>query len=102
MFKEQIDLKDPRVLFVLSQPPAEEFLVNLFSKQLKNLSIKQIQPKILDKLELKNIKPFIWSRKVFLADRFVLNYQSCENNLELNFCKFLDKADDVKKFIKIP
>lgn len=102
MFKKEINLDDPRVLYVLSESSAEEFIVNLFTKELKNLTIKEQEPKVLDKLELKNTKPFVWSRQVFPADKSVLNYQPCGNNLEVAFCKFFDKAKDVKKLFKIP
>ncbi|MGC8979027.1 DEAD/DEAH box helicase family protein [Caldisericum sp.] len=102
MFKQEVNLDDPRVLFVLSMPDSEEFLVNLFSKELKKVSIKQQEPKVLDKLELKETKPFVWSRQVYPADKSVLNYQPCGNNLEVEFCKFLDKTKDVKSFFKIP
>ncbi|MEM4347892.1 MAG: DEAD/DEAH box helicase family protein [Candidatus Altiarchaeota archaeon] len=102
MFKQEVDLGDPRVLFVLSEPNSEEFLINLFSKELKKISIKQQEPKVLDNLELKDTKPFVWSRQVYPAEKSVLNYQPCSNNLEVDFCKFLDKVEDVKKFFKIP
>ncbi|MEM5777200.1 MAG: DEAD/DEAH box helicase family protein [Candidatus Aenigmatarchaeota archaeon] len=102
MFKEEVDLNDPRVLFVLSEPSSEEFLINLFTRELKKISIKQQEPKIIDNLELKNTKPFVWSRQVYPAEKSVLNYQPCSNNLEVDFCKFLDKSKDVKKFLKIP
>jgi len=102
MFKEEVDLEDPRVLFVLSEPESQEFLINLFSEELKKVSIKEKEPTVIDRLELKNIKPFVWSRQVFPADKSVLNYQPCSNNLEVEFCKFLDKCRDVKAFLKIP
>lgn len=102
MFKQEVKLEDPRVLFVLSEPASEEFLINMFSKELKKISIKQQEPKVLDNLELKDTKPFVWSRQVYPAEKSVLNYQPCENNFEVDFCKFLDKVKDIKKFFKIP
>jgi len=102
MFRKEVDLEDPRVLFVLSEPASQEFLINLFSAELKKVSIKEKEPAVIDKLELKEIKPFVWSRQVFPADKSVLNYQPCGNNLEVAFSKFLDKVKDIKKFLKIP
>lgn len=102
MFKKEVDLQDPRVLFTLSESFSDEFLVGLFAKELKNISLKEKKPFVLDNLELKNIKPFVWSRQVYPADKSILNYQPCGNHLEVGFCKFLDKAKDVKKFLKIP
>jgi type III restriction enzyme len=80
MFKQEIDLNDPRVLFVLSEPASQEFLINLFSNELKKATITEKEPEVIDKLELKDIKPFVWSRQVFPADKSVLNYQPCGNN----------------------
>jgi len=102
LFKKEVDLNDPRVLYVLSEPETQEFLINMFSKILKEISLKEKEPEIIDKLELKDIKPFVWSRQVFPADKSVLNYQPCDNNLEVAFSKFLDRVTDVKKFLKIP
>ena len=102
MFKKEVDLEDPRVLFVLSKSESQEFLINLFSEELKKISIKEKEPEIIDRLELKDIKPFVWSRQVYPADKSVLNYQPCSNNLEVEFSKFLDKCKDVKAFLKIP
>ena len=102
MFKKEVDLEDPRVLFVLSKSESQEFLINLFSEELKKISIKEKEPEIIDRLELKDIKPFVWSRQVYPADKSVLNYQPCSNNLEVEFSKFLDKCKDVKVFLKIP
>jgi len=80
MFKKEVDLEDPRVLFVLSKSESQEFLINLFSEELKKISIKEKEPEIIDRLELKDIKPFVWSRQVYPADKSVLNYQPCSNN----------------------
>ncbi|MEM3399904.1 MAG: DEAD/DEAH box helicase family protein [Candidatus Micrarchaeia archaeon] len=101
-FKKKVDLDDPRVLFVLSEPPSENFLVSLFSDVLKKISIKEEKPKILEILELKDTKPFVWSRQVYPANHSVFNYQPCENDLEVSFSKFLDNAPDIKAFAKLP
>ena len=45
---------------------------------------------------------FPWSRKVHQADHCVLNMVPCDNEFELAFSKFLDDAEDVKSFSKLP
>jgi hypothetical protein len=46
--------------------------------------------------------PFPWSRKVHEADHCVLNMVPCDNEFELAFSKFLDDAEDVQAFSKLP
>lgn len=102
MFNGDVDLDDPRVLSILSEPQVEDFLLKMFSDKMKKISIKQSEPTILKSFKLSDTAPFVWSRPVYPAKRSVLNYQPCGNNLELKFCKFLDEAEDIKAFMKMP
>ena len=47
------------------------------------------------------MKPFVWAKLVYPADKCILNYVPCDNNLEVDFSKWLDKLDDVDAFTKI-
>jgi type III restriction enzyme len=49
----------------------------------------------------KPARPFVWSKMVYPANRCVFNYVSCDNDLEVDFSKFLDSAEDVEAFSKI-
>jgi hypothetical protein len=51
---------------------------------------------------LSSCQPFPWSRKVHEADHCVLNMVPCDNEFELAFSKFLDDAEDVQAFSKLP
>jgi len=51
---------------------------------------------------LSSCQPFPWSRKVHEADHSILNMVPCDNDFELQFSKFLDTAEDVRAFSKLP
>ena len=51
---------------------------------------------------LSTTPPFPTSKKLLEAKKTVFNYTACGNEFEYDFAKFLDKADDVKSFAKIP
>ena len=101
LFKKEIELEDPRVLYVLSEPVTEEFIFKLFVERLRNLTFKIEEPKLIDTINVKNTKPFVWSKQVYPADKTVFNYIPCDNEFEIRFAKFLDNCKDVKSFIKV-
>jgi type III restriction enzyme len=101
LFKNKVKLDDPRLLYVLSEPETEEFILKLFIDNLRNLTFKTEKPQLVENRAIKNTKPFTWSRQVYPANKTVFNYIPCENELELRFAKFLDSADDVISFVKI-
>jgi len=100
LFKKKVKLEDQRVLYVLSESPTEEFLINLFVEKLRKITFKSEKPKLITKINLKNTKPFPWSRLVYPANKTIFNYVPCDNELEVSFAEFLDSADDVTSFIK--
>ncbi|GAI06751.1 unnamed protein product [marine sediment metagenome] len=58
-------------------------------------------PEKKDTIKLSNTRPFIWSKLVYPANRCIFNYVPCDNDFELDFAKFLDRAEDVEAFSKI-
>jgi len=52
-------------------------------------------------IKLSTIRPFVWSQQVYAANKCIFNYAACDNNFEVNFAKFLDRANDVKAFVKL-
>ena len=48
------------------------------------------------------MEPMPWSRKVYEAHKCVLNLVPCDNDFEKAFAKFLEHADDVRAFSKLP
>lgn len=101
LFTEKVDLADPRVLYKLSSPEVQEQLISLFVEAFKNMSFVEREPEKVDFIKLSDTKPFVWSKMVYPAGRCIFNYVPCDNDFEVDFAKFLDRAEDVVAFSKI-
>jgi len=101
LFAEKIDLEDPRVLYQLSYPPVQEKLINLFVNSFKDKTFTEREPQLTDFIKLSDTSPFVWSKLVYPANKCIFNYVPCDDNLELDFAKFLEQADDVESFTKM-
>ena len=101
LFTEKVDLEDPRVLYKLSSPEIQERLINLFVNTFRDMTFTEREPQKVDTTKLSNIKPFVWSKLVYPADKSIFNYVPCDSNFEVDFVKFLDRAEDVEAFTKI-
>jgi type III restriction enzyme len=101
LFVEPVDLDDPRVLLILSSPFIQEKILKVFVDSLKDITFKEREPIKVDVIKLSTIRPFVWSQQVYAANKCIFNYATCDNNFEVNFAKFLDRANDVKAFVKL-
>lgn len=101
LFCEKVDLDDPRVLYKLSSHEVQEQLINLFVKSFKDRTFVEREPEKVDFIKLSDTSPFVSSKMLYPANRCIFNYVPCDNNFELDFAKFLDRAEDVDAFSKI-
>ncbi|PNS00259.1 hypothetical protein X927_04145 [Petrotoga mexicana DSM 14811] len=101
LFSEKVDLDDPRVLYMLSSPEVQERLTRLFVEAFKNMTFIEMEPEKIYFIKLSDTSPFPSSKMVYPADRCIFNYVPCDNDFELDFAKFLDRAEDVLAFSKI-
>ena len=101
LFTEKIDLEDPRVLYKLSSPEVQEQLINLFVNAFKKMTFTEREPEKKDTIKLSDTRPFVWSKLVYPANRCIFNYVPCDNDFEVDFAKFLDRAEDAVAFSKI-
>jgi type III restriction enzyme len=101
LFTEKVDLHDPRVLYKLSSPETQEQLINLFVNAFKDMTFTEREPHKKDTIKLSDTRPFVWSKLVYPASRCIFNYVPCDNDFEVDFAKFLDRAEDVTAFSKI-
>jgi type III restriction enzyme len=101
LFTEKVHLEDPRVLYKLSSPKVQEKLINLFVNAFKDMTFTEREPEKRDTIKLSDTRPFVWSKMVYPANRCIFNYVPCDNDFEVNFAKFLDRAEDVEAFSKI-
>ncbi len=102
-FGRWVDLNDMITVRAMSTQVASYVCIQEFSRVLKQLSIADQVPQLLapDRL-LSTCQPFPWSRKVYEANHCVFNMVPCDNDFERAYVRFLDNADDVRAFAKLP
>jgi len=101
LFSKKVELDDPRVLYKLSSPEIGEKLIKLFVETFKDMTFSEREPEKEDFIKLSDTNPFVWSKIVYPANKCIFNYVPCDNDLEVDIAKFLDKVDDVIAFSKI-
>lgn len=94
-------IEDSRFLLLISEPKIISFLDSLFIRVINKLTINPHEVRMEKHYkELIQINPSITRKKTYEAEKCILNKVPVGNELENNFCVFLDRAKDVKKFIK--
>lgn len=102
-FGHVVDLSDTEVVKAMSTSVAHYVCVGVFEKELKQLTICEQEPLLLEpERMLSSCQPFPWSRQVWEGAHTVFNLVPCDNGFERDFAKFLDSAEDVASFAKLP
>ncbi|ASI13766.1 type III restriction-modification enzyme subunit R [Candidatus Mancarchaeum acidiphilum] len=101
LFDQEVNINDPRVLFQISQPEVEEKIIKAFGESMKNLAFINREVDKSDRILISETSPFPWTKDVYQANKCIFNYVPCDNNLEVNFSRFLDSTEDVIAFSKI-
>jgi len=102
-FGHLADLNDPAVVKAMNTGIADYVCVNVFKKALGSLTLDEQTPTLLEPARrLSTCAPFPWSRPVWEGRKTVFNLVPCDNNFERDFAKFLDNAEDLRAFAKIP
>jgi type III restriction enzyme len=102
-FGQTVDLDDHEVVRAMSTPVAHYVCVGVFEKALKQLTILEQEPQLLEPARmLSACAPFPWSRPVWEGTKTVFNLVPCDNQFEREFARFLDNAQDVEAFAKLP
>ena len=102
-FGKSVNLDELATIKAMSTNVAHYVCVQTFKKVLLSTAIAEQQPQLLgsDRL-LSTTPPYPWSRPVYEARKCVFNLVSCDNEFEKAFAKFLDGAEDVTAFAKLP
>jgi len=102
-FGKKIDLNDKAVIKAMNSNIAQYVCKQEFAKALREKAVTKQQPEIVipEKL-LSSTEPFPWSRPVWEGRKTVFNLVPCDNEFERTFAKFLDSAEDIKSFSKLP
>jgi DNA modification methylase len=102
-FGRWVDLSDMVTVRAMSTQVASYVCIQEFSRVLKQLSIADQAPELVVPARmLSTCPPFPWSRKVYEANHCVFNMVPCDNDFEKSFARFLDNADDISAFAKLP
>jgi type III restriction enzyme len=102
-FGQHVDLSEMSVVRAMSTPVAHYVCVDVFSKALKELTIAEQEPQLLEPARMLSVCiPFPWSRPVWEGVKTVFNLVPCDNQFEREFARFLDNAEDVNAFAKLP
>jgi len=102
-FGRWVDLSDMVTVRAMSTQVASYVCIQEFSRVLKQLSIADQVPELIVPARLlSTCPPFPWSRKVYEANHCVFNMVPCDNDFEKSFARFLDNADDISAFAKLP
>ncbi|MGH9512530.1 MAG: DEAD/DEAH box helicase family protein [Terriglobales bacterium] len=102
-FGRRVDLNDMVTVRAMGTQIASYVCVQEFARVLRELSIAEQEPQLLVPARmLSSCQPFPWSRKVYEANHCVFNMVPCDNDFEKAFARFLDNAEDVNVFAKLP
>ncbi|MFC1708817.1 DEAD/DEAH box helicase family protein [Candidatus Omnitrophota bacterium] len=102
-FGKEVDLDDPLILKAMSTNVSQYVCIQAFRKELQAKTIAEREPRFEGKdKSLSELIAFPWSRPVYEGKKSIFNLTACDNDLEKEFAYFLDKAEDVKSFAKLP
>jgi type III restriction enzyme len=102
-FGATVDLSEPTMIKAISSNVAQYVTVKAFVEALRKLVIAELEPQLLHAGRLlSETAPFPWSRPTLAADKSIFNLVPCDNEYEKEFAVFLQKADDVERFAKLP
>ena len=102
-FGKHVELTGPAMVRAIGSNVAQYVTVKTFVDALRKLVVEELQPQLLHAgRPLSETPPFPWSRRTLDANKCVFNLVPCENAFEEEFARFLQKADDVERFTKLP
>jgi type III restriction enzyme len=102
-FGEPVNLEEPAMLKAISSNIAQYVTLKTFVEALRKLVLSELEPQLLHAgRPLSETPPFPWSRPTLKAGKCVFNLVPCDNEFEKEFAQFLEKADDVERFAKLP
>ncbi len=104
-FGKDINLDNPVVVQAMSSNLASYIVTKEFEKALRDIIVEEKTPALLIPERLLSTTPpfpFSSKRRVLESKKCVFNYVPCDNELEYAFAKFLNTAEDVEAFTKIP
>jgi type III restriction enzyme len=102
-FGRVVDLNTPEAIKAISSNLASFVVVKEFERALREKVVETRTPELITAARLlSSTQPFATSKKVMESKQTVFNFVPCDNEFELAFAQFLDRADDLDAFCKLP
>jgi type III restriction enzyme len=102
-FGEKVDLDDPVMIKAISHPVTQHVTVKAFVAWLREVVIEERKPELTNEgRPLSDCPGYPWSRPIGEAAKTIFNKIAADNQFELTFGRFLEKAPDVMRFSKLP
>jgi type III restriction enzyme len=102
-FGRPVELEGKAMIHAISSNVAHFVTVDLFVKALRALVVEEQEPRLVASRRLSETPSFPYSRpNAFAASRTVFNLAACDNDFEERFARFLQRAEDVTAFAKLP
>ncbi len=102
-FGVAVELSEPAMIKAISSNVAQYVTVKTFVEALRKIVITELEPQLIHAgRPLSETAPFPWSRPTLAADKSIFNLVPCDNEYEKEFALFLQKANDVSRFAKLP
>ncbi len=102
-FGGRVQLDRPEMIKAIASNVAQYVTVRIFVRELRKVLVEELEPQLLDAgRKLSQTPRFPWSRLTLPASKCVFNFVPCDNRFEQEFARFLQQADDVERFAKLP
>lgn len=102
-FGEKVNLNEPHVIKAISNNVASYVVIKEFEKILREMIIEEKQPELISAEHLLSSTPaYPTSKTVLAAKKTIFNFTPCDNEYEYTFARFLDNANDITAFAKLP
>src|SRR5262249_11186619 len=102
-FGGPVALDTPAMVKAIGSNVALYVTVKTFVQELRKVLVEELEPELLDVgRPLSDTPRFPWSRPTLEAKKCIFNLVACDNEFEKEFARFLEKADEVARFAKLP
>ncbi len=102
-FGREVVLDSPEILRAISQRFHQVVTMKAFLDALREKLVQPQEPALEGAgRRLSSIAPFPWTREAPECRKTIFNKVACDSNFEATFARFLDNANDVALFGKLP
>ena len=102
-FGRPVKLEGADMVKAISSNVAQYVTVKTFVQELRKVVVEELTPQLLDAgRRLSETPKFPWSRPTTAASKCIFNLVASDNQFEKEFAEFLEKAESVQRFAKLP